>query len=137
MKIVEQGNKYISFGLTFNGGISNHNYQFAIISQTGVFLDAWEFDLDTVLLIQSRYTNDVSQLGQDFYISGSIRGEESNRFYGTLIKFNNDFSDTLGFNSFNMLPGKGTMIRSHFSLNNNKFILGGFYKIPISRYIHL
>jgi len=126
LKIVEKGNKYISFGLTFNGGISNHNYQFANISQTGVFLDAWEFDLDSVLLIQSRYTNDVSQSGQDFFVSGSIMGEQSNRFYGTLIQFNSDFSDTLGFKSFNILPGNGTMIRSHISLNPNKFILGGF-----------
>jgi hypothetical protein len=126
MYIVENGNKYFSFGLTSINGSSSHNYQFSSLSQTGEFIEAWQFDLDTVLLLQSRYTNDVSQLGQDFYISGSIWGESSNRFYGTLIKFNNDFSDTLGFKSFNILPGNGTMIRSNLSLNSNKFILGGF-----------
>jgi len=125
MYLAEKGNKYFSFGTAIDETFSNH-YQFSIITSTGELIDAWELDLDTITVLQSRYNNDVSQLGQDFYISGSLRGEQSNRFYGTFIKFNSDFSDTLNFKTFNILPGNGTMVRSHISLGPNKFILGGF-----------
>ena len=125
LNIAAKGNKYISFGTTSDGINLNH-YQFSSFSLTGELVDAWEFDLDTITVFQSRYVNDVSTLSQSNYITGTLKGLESNRFYGTMTKFNDDFSDTLSLYSFNILPGNGTMIWSHLAVNPNKFILGGF-----------
>jgi len=125
MYIAEKDNKYYSFGTT-SDGISLNHYQFSSFTLTGETIDAWEFDLDTISVLQSRYFNDVSNVQLSNYITGTFKGIESNRFYGTLIKFNGDFSDTLRLISFNILPGNGTQIRSHLSVNSNKFILGGY-----------
>jgi len=70
IKIVENGNNYISIGRTSDGIGLNH-YQFSFISNIGLLLDDWEFDLDTVSSLESRYTNDISIIDQDYYISGS------------------------------------------------------------------
>jgi len=124
MYIAEKDNKYFSFGTT-SGGISLNHYQFSSFTLTGEIIDAWEFDLDTISVLQSKYYNDVSTVQQSNYITGTFKGAVSEKFYGTLFKFNNNFSDTLGLYSFNILPGNGTQIRSHLSVNSNKFILGG------------
>jgi len=125
MYIAEKDNKYFSFGAT-SDGISLNHYQFSSFTLTGETIDAWEFDQDTISVLQSKYYNDVSNVQQSNYITGTFKGVVSDKFYGTLIKFNYDFSDTLGLYSFNILPGKGTQIRSHLSVNSNKFILGGY-----------
>jgi len=124
LKIIEKEFVYLSIGFTSDGTGLNH-YQFSSISKAGGGLNAWEFDLDTALSIESRFTNDFSTGGQLNYVSGGLVGN-SNRIYGSFIEFNDDFSDTLKFTSFNILPGNGTMIRTHLNINSNKFILGGF-----------
>ncbi len=125
MKIIENDFNYISVGHS-TLGIGLINYQFSSFSKTGVLLNEWEFNLDTIHVLQSRYTNDVSFVQEDYFISGAIKGNISDRFYGSFIKFNSDFSDTLRTSFFNILPGNGTQIRSHLAINNNKFILGGY-----------
>ena len=125
LNIVEKDSTYISFGYTSDGIALNH-YKFSSFSKTGVLIDEWDFDLDTVQFLQSRFTNDVSFVQGNYYISGEIKGNNSGRAFGTLFKFDHDFKDTLWSTSFNILPGKGTTIRTHLNINPNKFILGGF-----------
>ena len=124
LKIIEKEFVYLSIGFTSDGTGFNH-YQFSSISKTGGGLNAWEFDLDTALSIESRFTNDFSTGDQINYVSGGLVGN-NNRIYGSFIEFNDEFTDTVRFTSFNILPGNGTMIRTHLHINPNKFILGGF-----------
>jgi len=125
LTIIEKGNKYLSIGNTSDGIGLNH-YQFSDLNLGGSILEEWEFDLDSVQNIGSLYTNDYSSGSTGNIVTGLLRGETSDRFYGTFIKFTDDFQETIRFNSFNILPGNGTQIRSHIAINSNKFILGGF-----------
>jgi hypothetical protein len=125
ISILESNNSYSSIGLISDGIGSNH-YQFGSVSFSGEVLNNWVFDLDTVSNMASVYTNDISSGPYGNLITGTIRGESSDRFYGTFMKFNEGFQDTIQFTTFNILPSNGTQIRTHLALSPNKFILGGF-----------
>ena len=125
LKIIENENRYYSVGTTSDGIGLNH-YQFSSFSKIGDGIEPWEFDLDTASNLVNTFTNDIGCTEYNCLITGTIKGMQSNRFYGTMIKFTSDFTDTLKFTTFNILPGNGTMIRTHLNINPNKFILGGF-----------
>jgi hypothetical protein len=125
ISILESNNSYSSIGLISDGIGSNH-YQFGSVSFSGEVLNNWVFDLDSVSNMASVYTNDISSGPYGNLITGTIRGESSDRFYGTFMKFNEGFQDTIQFTTFNILPSNGTQIRTHLALSPNKFILGGF-----------
>jgi hypothetical protein len=71
------------------------------------------------------FSNDISFEGNRSYITGGFRGNSDKRF-GSLLILDENFQDTIRLNTLNILPGNGTLVRSHLTLNSNQFILGGF-----------
>jgi hypothetical protein len=120
-QIFENEDSYISVGLNLE-----FQHQFAKINSVGETIDEWDFNIDTALTFEFNYTNDFSSFNSSFLATGVLRGVNSDRFYGTLFRFNSDFSDTVFSRSFNLLPGNGTMILSHTQANDTTLILGGY-----------
>ena len=120
-KIFENDESYISIGLNLE-----FQHQFAKINSLGETIDEWDFNIDTALTFEFNYTNDFSSINSSFLATGVLRGIGSDRFYGTLFKYNSDFSDTISTKTINLLPGNGTMILSHIQANDTTLILGGY-----------
>jgi hypothetical protein len=122
--IAENNENLTSVGLVSESIGLNH-YQFSSISQLGTIDSLWQFDLDTIQSYESFFSNDISFEGNRSYITGGFRGNSDKRF-GSLLILDENFQDTIRLNTLNILPGNGTLVRSHLTLNSNQFILGGF-----------
>ena len=123
--IVEITDSYISVGVSIDSIPLNH-YQFSKLSLNGEILANEMFFLDTLQSISSLSTNDISIFNNNLLITGRLKGVLSDRFYGSYIRLKNDLSDTIMTKSFNLLPGNGTMIRTHHIVNDTTLILGGY-----------
>jgi hypothetical protein len=92
--IREYDNRYIAFGL--DGEFDYHYYQFHALDKSGVYDTTWTFAIDTANTTSTiTLPQQVLTLPESNYITGLIRGDSTERIYGTLMEFDDAFEDTV------------------------------------------
>ena len=83
------------FGLGSVGQLG-HYYQLNSVLKTGNLDSSWTFNIDTVSATSTRArAQGVLVLENTNYIAGLAVGEQGGKVFGTLVQFNDVFTDTI------------------------------------------
>ncbi|RLD21471.1 MAG: hypothetical protein DRI54_09145, partial [Bacteroidetes bacterium] len=134
LKISEKNNFYLSFGLGdyISSSSSSNLYSFSEISFNSDIDSTWDFLVDTAFSTSTRLVNTIYSSDKYNYICGAIRGEQSFNIYGTLIRFENNFQDTILTKVYDL--GVDTRMEIILPVENNQMIVGGL--LSVEQYVN-
>jgi len=125
-KIQELSSSYVSSGTaTLN---SDHVIFTEGMSLSGDSIYSYVFQVDTTTQIYHRYTNSIVKIGNANYSTVYLKTQITQKYYGALIKFNEDFSDTIYSKLYDNLGIDGSSLYLCTIKNDTSLILGSFSK---------
>ena len=132
-KIQEHDNSYVSVG-TATLINNNHVVYSEAISMFGDSIYSCFFQVDTANQTYHRYTNSTLNIGNSNYSAVYLKTQTTQKYYGALIKFNEDFSDTIYSKLYDNLGTDGSSLYLCTIKNDTSLILGSFSKTEDNLY---